>query len=140
VSVLEELGTYLQTAGLGTMASTLFLGALPEDAPGVSTPDLIAALVEIPGFPPEYTHDILGPSREFPMIQLLVRGAPYDYATPREWAQALLMALGSIRNQALSGTFYLGAMPWHTVYKLRDDDYARPIMSAQVRMDKAAWA
>ena len=48
------------------------------------------------------------------------------------------VALGSIRNQALSGTWYLGVQPIQSVFKLRDDDYARPLMSFQVRCDKAA--
>jgi hypothetical protein len=128
----------LQTAGLGTLGTTLFLGGLPVDAPNITTVDAITALVETPGFPAEYVHDVALPSREQPVVQILTRGAPYDYATARTWAQDIWVALGSIRNQALSGTFYLGVQPIQSVFKLRDDDFARPIMAAQFRCDKAA--
>lgn len=138
MALLEELGGYLQTEGLGTLGTTLFLGGLPVDAPNISTQDAITALVETPGFPAEYVHDVVSPSRDEPVLQILVRGAPYDYAAAREWAQDIWMALGSIRNQALSGTWYLGVRPIQAVFKLRDDDYARPILTCQFRIDKAA--
>jgi Bacteriophage minor capsid protein len=135
--VLDELGTHLQSLGLGVLADTLFLDGFPEDAPGTSTPDLIAALVETPGFPPEAAHDSLEPSREHPVVQLLVRGAPYDYVTPRQWAQQIWMALGSIHNRTLSGVFYLSVRPLQSVAKLRNDDYGRRIVTAQFRIDKS---
>jgi Bacteriophage minor capsid protein len=135
--VLDELGVHLQTLGLGILAETLFLDGLPQDAPGVSTPDLVAALVETPGFPPDYIHNTLEPSREHPVVQLLVRGAPWDYVTPRQWAQDIWIALGSIRNTLLSGVFYLTVRPLQSVSKLRNDDYARRIVTAQFRIDKS---
>lgn len=136
--LLDELGTHLQSLGLGTLGTTLFLGGLPVDAPGAATPDAIAALVETPGFPAMYVHDVVPPSREANVVQMLVRGAPYDYATARMWAQQIWMALGSIRNQALSGTSYLTVQPLQSVFHLRADDFARPVMTAQFRVDKAA--
>ena len=135
---LDELGQYLQAEGLGTLGTTLFLGGLPVDAPNLPTQDAITALVETPGFPAEYVHDVATPSRDRPVVQVLTRGAPYDYATARAWAQDLWMALGRIRNQALSGTWYLGVQPIQSVSKLRDDDFARPLVSFQVSIDKAA--
>jgi hypothetical protein len=111
---------------------------LPVDAPNIATVDAITALVETPGFPATYVHDVVSPSREGNVVQVLTRGAPYDYAAARTWAQDIWVALGSIRNQALSGTFYLGVMPIQSPFKLRDDDAGRPLMSFQVRCDKAA--
>jgi hypothetical protein len=137
MSLLEDMGLYLQTEGLGTLATTLFLGGLPSDQPNVTTPDAISALVETPGFPPEYVHDTLGVSWERPMLQTLTRGAPYDYAAARAWAQDIYLALGRIRNQYLSGTYYFWVMPHMSVWKLSDDDYGRPLMTAQFRIGKA---
>lgn len=136
--VLEDLGAYLQAEGLGVLGTTLFLGGLPVDAPNVAPLDAITALVETPGFPAEYVHEVVLPSRERPVVQLLTRGAPYDYATARSWAQELWRALGSIRNQALSGTFYLGVQPLDSPFFLRSDDYARPLISFRVRCEKSA--
>jgi len=106
------------------------------DAPGTTTADLIASLTETPGFPPEEVHDVVGPSREKPVVQLIVRGAPYDYATPRLWAQQIWVALGTIRNTSLSGVFYLWVKPLQSIAKLHDDDYARRLWTAQFRIDK----
>jgi hypothetical protein len=136
--VLDDLGDYLQVEGLGVLGTTLFLGGLPVDAPNITTVDAITALVETPGFPAEYVHDVVTPSRDLPVVQILTRGAPYDYATARAWAQDIWMALGSIRNQVLSGTWYLGVRPIQSVFLLRSDDFARPLMTAQYRIDKAA--
>jgi minor capsid protein len=135
--VLEELGVHLQTLGLGVLSETLFLDGFPQDAPGASTPDLIAALVETPGFPSDSVHGDTAPSREHPVVQLLVRGAPYDYATPRQWAQQIWLALGAIHNTPLSGVLYLSVHPMQSVFKLRNDDYARRIVTAQFRIDKS---
>jgi Bacteriophage minor capsid protein len=135
--VLEDLGAYLEAEGLGTLGTTLFLGGLPLDTPTHPTADAITALVATPGFPAEYVHDVLAPSREIPVMQILTRGAPYDYPGAWTWAWEIWVALGSIRNQVLSGTFYLGVVPIQNIWKLRDDDYARPIMTTQFRIDKA---
>jgi hypothetical protein len=135
--VLDDLGLYLQTAGLATLGTTLFLGGFPVDAQGTSSPDAITTLVETPGLPPEYIHDVVGVSWERPFVQSLTRGAPYDYAGARDWAQDIFLALGQIRNQTLSGTYYFWVMPQQSVTKLRDDDYSRPIMAVQFRVGKA---
>ena len=135
--LLDDLGQYLQTEGLGTLGTTLFLGGLPVDAPNVATPDAITALVETPGFAPQYVHTPVGVSWEQPVVQILTRGAPYDYATARTWAQDIYLALGRIRNEQLSGTYYFWVSPLQSVFELRTDDYARPIMSFQVRVGKA---
>ena len=134
---LLDLGTYLQAEGLGTLATTLFIGGLPVDAPGASTPDAITALVGTPGRPPEYVHDAPGVSREMPTLQTLTRGAPYDFAAAEAWAMQIWLAFGRIRNQWLSGTWYLGVRPLHSVWKLREDDYARPLFTAQFLIDKS---
>jgi hypothetical protein len=137
MALLEDLGTYLQTEGLGTLGTDLFLGGLPVDAPNVTTQDAVTALVESPGFPAQYVHTPLGVSVEQPVCQILVRGAPYDYGGARDHAQDIYLALGKISNQTLSGTFYFWCLPLQSVFKLRDDDYARPILTGQFRIAKS---
>jgi hypothetical protein len=135
--ILDDLGLYLQTAGLGTLGTTLFLGGFPLDAPNITTQDAITALVETPGFPPVYIHDVVPPSREQPVVQILTRGSPYDYAGARSWAQDIFLALGSLHNQELSGTLYLSCLPLQSPFHLREDDFARPVITCQFRVDKA---
>jgi hypothetical protein len=135
--LLDELGNYLQGQGLGVLGTDLFLGTLPIDAPGAGAQDAVTALVETPGFPAQFVHSTLGPDWEQPVLQILVRGAPYDYAGARSHAQDVFLALGKISNQALSGTPYLWCQPIQSVFKLRDDDYSRPIMTCQFRIGKS---
>ena len=135
--LLDDLGLYLQTEGLGTLGITLFLGGLPVDAPNATTPDAITALVETPGFATQYVHTPTGVSWEQPVLQTLTRGAPYDYAGARAWAQDIFLALGRIGNQTLSGTYYFWVVPLQSIFKLRDDDFSRPIMTGQFRCGKA---
>jgi hypothetical protein len=135
--VLGDLGEYLQALGKGTLAIDLFLSKLPVDAQPPFAPDEIVALVETPGFPPEYVHAPAGPSREHPVIQLLVRGKPNDYEAPRLRAQDISLTLGAISNQTLSGTFYLSCLPLGSVAPLKEDDFGRPILQCQFRIDKS---
>jgi Bacteriophage minor capsid protein len=135
--VLDDLGAYLQAEGLGTLGTDLFLGTMPLDAPNVVTQDAVTSLEETPGFPAQYVHTPPGVSVEHPVIQILVRGAPYDYAGARSHAQDIFLALGKISNQTLSGTYYFWCLPLQSVFRLRQDDFARPIMTAQFRCAKA---
>ena len=127
----------MQTEGLGILGTTLFLGGLPVDAPNITTVDAITALVETPGFPAEYVHDVVMPFRETPVVQILTRGAPMTMPAHGHGRRTSGWHSGSIRNQVLSGTFYLGVVPIQSPFKIRDDDYARPIMTAQFKIDKA---
>jgi hypothetical protein len=138
---LDEVGQYLQANGLGTLGVDLFLGSMPIDAPNVTTQDAITALYETPGFPGQYVHSTLGVDWEQPVLQFITRGAPYDYAGVRAHAETLYVALGRIRNQLLSGTWYLWCLPLHTPNPaIGPDDYARPRLSCQFRIGKALSA
>jgi Bacteriophage minor capsid protein len=138
--VLDEVGAYLQAQGLGVLGTDLFLGKMPQDAPNVVTQDAITALIEIPGFPMMFVHSTLGADWEQPVLQIITRGAPDDYAATRLWAEQITLALSQIRNQTLSGTFYLWCQPVQSVFALDPDDFGRPRMTCQVRLGKALSA
>lgn len=137
MAVLDDLGTYLQTQGLGTLGTTLFRGGIPLDVPEVVMQDALVALVETPGLPPNYVHSTLGPDWEQPVVQTLVRGGPYGYAAARTVAQNVFLALGRIANQSLSGTWYLWVLPLQSPFLLRTDESARPILACQFRCAKS---
>jgi|GEM_PF-956819 len=139
--LLDEVGAYLQAEGLGTLGTDLFLGMLPVDAPNGSPPGEVTALYETPGFPAQYVHSTVGADWEQPVLQIVVRGEPYDYAPARLQAERIWVALSQIRNQVLSGTFYLWCQPLQSVSPvIGPDDYGRPRMSAQFRIGKALSA
>jgi hypothetical protein len=122
--VLDEVGAYLQAAGVGIIGQTLFLGSMPQDEPGAGFQDAIMALKEIPSRPPVFAHDQT--LYELPMLQIETRGVPYGYPAARQKAQDAWDALRVITNQSLSGTTYLRIVPQRSVYWLRTDDYFRP--------------
>lgn len=135
--LLDELGVFLQTAGIGTVGVTLFKGTMPLDTPAtVETP--LVALLEVPGLPPQRSHDT-PPSRvEQPVIQVVSRGAPYGYAAARATAQAAWDALDGVANQTLSGTAYLMIQALQSPFLLRIDDMHRPTITFTVRCQRAA--
>src|SRR5262245_45110840 len=104
--ILDDLGLFLQANGFGTLGSSLFLGTLPQDAPGAGVQDQVLALFEIPGMPPEKTHDIVGPAVENAAIQCRWRGQPFGYAAIRTQAQAAFILLDSVVNQTINGVWY----------------------------------
>ena len=138
--VLDELGVLLQTAGLGTLRQTIFLGSMPMDAPGNVTPDAIMALLETPGPAPLLVHDDVLPSIEQPIIQVRTRDAPYNYEGARLRAEQAWRTLSSIHNQDVSGTAYLGILPLQSPFPLDTDDFARPHIIFHIRCSKALSA
>src|ERR1043166_7924080 len=106
--VLDDLGIYLQTQGLGTLGTNIFKGRIPQDAPGTGVPDELIALFPVPGLPPEHTHDIVGPAVEQPMVQVRIRGGTTAGSDASAWtkAQQAFVALDSVRNQVINGVFY----------------------------------
>jgi hypothetical protein len=126
VPVLDDLVVYLQAQGLGTPAVSLFNGGIPEDAAG--SLDEVLALMTHAGLPPTYIHDKAAPDLEQPAVQVLIRGGPYGDAVAQQRAQQAFVALASVHNQTLNGTFYLWVRPLQSPFKLRMDELHRPII------------
>jgi hypothetical protein len=135
MAVLADLATFLQTQGLGTPASTILAGTIPEDVAGA--PDEVMYLLETPGLAPEHVHDIIGPAVEQPVIQIRIRGRPYGYEAARAKAQQAFVALDSLVNTTLSGTAYRQVMALQSPFLLQVDDWHRPHIVFHVRCQKA---
>jgi hypothetical protein len=109
--LLEDLATALQTAGVGTVGTNLFMGLLPSE------PNNAVALFETSGLPPVYTHHGLKPSYERPAIQILVRHQ--DYAAGRATIQQAYDALCNL-------TQFLAIQPVQAPFALARDEHNRP--------------
>jgi hypothetical protein len=131
--LLDELGTYLQTQGLGTVGTTLFKGHVP-----LQGPDALLALLEVPGMPAVRSHDTPVARYEQPVVQVLVRGAPHDYQAARETAQTAWEALDGLSNVTLSDVEYLWMQALQSPFWLRTDDYHRPVLVFSVRCARHA--
>lgn len=94
--MLNDIGTYLQTAGVGTLTTNLFLGMLP------ATPDNCVAVFEYAGLQPDLAHD--GAEVEKPGLQVWVRNT--SYATGRANCDLVIRALHPTANKTIGASFY----------------------------------
>lgn len=117
--VLAELTTYLATQGIGTAATDLFYGLVPEE------PDALTTLMDAGGLPNEPDMGTPNVRLEFPHVQALTRGAPNDYDGPRLKMQDVITAFTKIANQTISGVSYKAVMAKGPARKLRQDKNLR---------------
>jgi Bacteriophage minor capsid protein len=137
--VLDDLGVFLHTLGLGTLGTSLFKGRVPHDAPGSAVPDELIALFSTPGLPPAHTHDISGPSVEQPVVQVRVRGGTAPGAYASAWAKAYqaFLALDAVKNATINGVFYQRILALQSPFGQPDDQYNRPFVVFHVRCLKS---
>ena len=128
MAILEAVGDYVDTqvASL-TMGTNLFLGMMPN------SPDLCAVVFERVGNTPiEHLRDG-GISVERLRIQVLVRGARDDYATPRDLSLQIKGVLQSVVDQSLSGVSVLRIQSDAWIGPMASESDDRPMFSAQYR-------
>ena len=92
--MLKGIGTYLQSQGIGTLGTDLFLGLMPDQ------PDNCIALFEYAGSPPD-----LHWNGEYPGLQVRVRNK--SYAAARTKIGEVAKKLHGLHEQTLFGTRYL---------------------------------
>jgi len=92
--MLNDIGTYLQAQGVGTVETDIFLGLMPDQ------PDNCIALFEYAGSPPD-----LHWNGEYPGLQVRVRNK--SYAAARTKIGEVINKLHGLHEQTLSGTRYL---------------------------------
>jgi hypothetical protein len=129
MALLDALGAHLQTSGVGTLATDIFLGVMPD------SPDACILIVEDNGVGPMQTFGASVYSVERPRIRVFCRAARNDYPAARTKAVAVRAALGAIRNQTISGTAFLSVMPTSEFYPVGRDGDDRPV----VAIDFTGW-
>ena len=135
MSLLDELGTYLQTQGIGTLGTDLFRAFLP-DAPAAAV-----ALIETGGLAPQFILDTPGVHIDQPSLQVLSRGpvppaVPNSYDTARAKIGDVIVALGAISNTDLSGVRYLRCVPSQAPFSLGPDDQGRRLVACNFQVMK----
>ena len=91
---LKEIGAYLQSQGIGTLGTDLFLGLMPDQ------PDSCIVLFEYAGSTPD-----LHWNGEYPGLQVRVRNK--SYAMARAKIGEVMEKLHGLHEQTLAGTRYL---------------------------------
>ena len=102
-AILDAVGSVLQTAGVGTLASTLFLSRMPD------SPDANVTVYETGAGYPIYTQGTIGPVLMVTNIQIVARGAREDYQTPRTKIQSVMTAMENINETTASSIRLLRA-------------------------------
>lgn len=134
MSVLDEIGKYLEDEGVGTVGTDLFLGFLPD------TPAACVALQEYSASPPSPGFGVPGIQHETPGVQVLARGTPEDYDGPRAKAEAAYKALAKVQGQTLtsaaSSAAYLMVLAQQSPFVLDRDAEMRVIFAANFLCEK----
>jgi len=108
------LATYLQTSGLGTTGTSIFIGVMPNT--GATTTVLT-----------QYSGGIIetqsnGIAIHQPSLQVRVAGGAEDYTTPLTQVTAVQNALTLVSNETLSGISFLRVKPITSIIALGQDE------------------
>ncbi len=126
-TILEAVGTFLQTNNKGTLGTNIFLGILPE------SPDVCIGVFEYEGLAPIFTMGTAGIEIDKPSVQVLFRATKDDYLTARDAADSSRILLSAVANQTINGLKVLRIEPIGSVMPIGVDKNSRPILSTNFR-------
>lgn len=119
-TLVEAVGSYLQTNSMGVLGTSMFVGLLP------SAPDACIAIYEGDAGAPLETAGSAATAVERVELRVVVRASRDDYATARDKALTIRSLLAGITEQTLSGirVLRISAQTW--VIPAGNDDNDRP--------------
>lgn len=129
MALLDALGAKLQTAGIGTLGTSLFLSQMQD------SPDLAVCLYENQGFEPLQTFGGSVTYGDRPRIRLVARAGRNDYPAARLKAEQARAVLGAIRNETISGISISCVIDSTGIYPMGRDGDERPA----VAVDFTVW-
>lgn len=132
MSLLAEVGMHLASLGLGTVATSIFLGHMPD------APSVCCSLHEYGGAPAELGFGVAGVQFEHPGLQVRFRGEPRDYEAPRANAESAYRGLAAVQAQTLGspGTYYHLVVPQQSPYLLERDGQERCVIACNFLVTK----
>lgn len=113
-----DIGTYLETGGIGTIETDIFLDYVPD------TPHLCTILTQYAGNRPEML--LSGMGDESPGLQVRGRGAPDGYEAGFSRMKSVELLLAGLSNTTLSGTAYKLITPTGSIANMGYDEKGRP--------------
>lgn len=115
--LLDDVAALLVEAGIGTLATDLFLARLPD------SPDSAIAVREYGGAQPDYLYVGYDPTQEWPRIQIECRDP--DYAAAHLRIERCARTLGAVRERVVNGTHYHRITPLGPPVPLGEDESQR---------------
>lgn len=118
--ILEALADKLVSASVGSLATNIFIGLLPDQ------PDKCLALYEYAGEEPREVFRNEAASIEVPTVVVMARGARNDYPTARDFAADARDALCAIVDETISSVRFLRVKETSSINYVNSDDNDRP--------------
>jgi hypothetical protein len=129
MALLDAVGSILQTGGVGTQATNLFLSQMPD------SPDECVVVLESMGASPDMTFGSSVASVEKPRVRVVARASQNDYVTAKTKIELVRTVLGAVRNQTLESTKIICILDTTGTYPLSFDGEDRPLIAC----DFAVW-
>lgn len=123
-SPANDIATMLQNDGVGTIATDLFVGREPDKT--VKTITVFDTGSDQPAEPKW--------GRDYPTVQVRVRGTARDYNNTWATAESIKDALHSRPPETISGSKYVGIWALGDLIFLTYDESERPVVVANYRM------
>lgn len=121
--MLEALAARLQSDGVATPGTNLFLGLMPN------SPDACVALYEYAGEQPLEVMRDNAATLERPSVQVIVRAGRNDYPTARTLISAVRDSLTEIANETISGVTFLRVNQNSSINAVGTDENDRPMFT-----------
>ena len=133
--LLDDLGDYLTSQGVGTVGTSIFLGDLPPQA----VQDDVLTLIETGGMATLQTMST-GPgtaSVERPRVQVIARSCQFCRQQARNTANQAFLALDGFRSRTINGTLYHWMQAVQSPFYLQTDENNRPLVVFNLDVWKA---
>jgi hypothetical protein len=118
--ILDAVGSVLETAGVGTLGTSIFLSRSPD------TPDACVVVYESGAGYPIYTHGTTGSALLVTNVQVIARAGREDYQAARTKITAVITAMEAVSNTVASGVTLLRAEQLNRPLPMGYDDNDRP--------------
>lgn len=126
--MLEALADKLNSEGVATTATNLFIGLMPND------PDTVVALYEYAGSPPIEVLVNNDATIERPSVQVMTRASRNDYPTARTLIENVRNTLTTITDETISGVRFLRVTQISSINALGVDENDRPRFSLSLQI------
>lgn len=124
MAVLDALGSKLQTAGVATLGTNLWLSQI-QDSPDGS----IVLMEQQGGVDHVFGSSPAGMFRH--SIMAVARGARNDYPAARTLIDNVRTTLGAIRNETISGVKFMSVLDATGIYPAGQDGRERPLLACE---------
>ena len=116
---MSDVATLLAEAGAGVLATTIFVGRMPD------APDECVSVAPYQGLPGMYVQERNSPAYQRPSFQVLIRGVGTLATEAR--ATAVHDYLAAVSNRHIGQTFYLAIRPNAPAFPLPRDGNDRDL-------------